>query len=89
MAVMLRKCRLSFDQRFLVYLLQQSVRQQDEMGRVSNRDADLQYTSYIEYQSLENSVKKYHVETLTELKDFWTAVRTLIPSHFPDSSNIL
>jgi len=76
MNLMLRKCRLAFDERFLVYLQQQSIRQLDQMGRVANNDSDMQYTSYIEYQSLENSVKKYHVDTLLELRDFWQAVRS-------------
>jgi len=76
MNLMLRKCRLAFDERFLVYLQQQSIRQLDQMGRVANNESDMQYTSYIEYQSLENSVKKYHVDTLLELRDFWQAVRS-------------
>jgi hypothetical protein len=63
---------LSISERCEIYHQQQSVIQ----NGTEEGDDQLNYAAYMEYQSLEKSVKESHIHILTELRDFWTAIRS-------------
>jgi hypothetical protein len=70
-------CRLNLAQRFQLYQFQQTDKQQthSKKGGMSSSDDEMNFISMVEYQSLENSVRKFHVLTLQELREFWQGVR--------------
>ena len=66
---------MTLNQRFQLYQFQQT----DKRSTKKNADGqqeeeEMNYISMVEYQSLENGVRKNHVQLLQELREFWYAL---------------
>lgn len=63
---------MSINQKFQLYQVQQTDKQNSKKKGLTGEDEDeMNFISMVEYQSLENGVRKYHVLALQELKEFW------------------
>jgi hypothetical protein len=69
---MLITSSMDLSERFRLYQFQQT-----DKGRkgASGSDDEMNFISMVEYQSLETNVRKYHVLSLQEIREFWQGVR--------------
>ena len=59
-----------------MYQFQQTDKQTTKKsGLDGDEDDEMNYISMVEYQSLENNARKYHVLALQEIREFWNGVR--------------
>ena len=71
-----RRCTLSLAQKFHLYQYQQTEKSSgSKKGGVGGSDDELNFVSMVEYQSLENNVRKSHVGALQEIREFWQGIR--------------
>jgi hypothetical protein len=67
---------MTINQKFQLYQFQQTDKRSAKKGGMGGDDDDeMNFISMVEYQSLENGVRKNHVQLLQELREFWTGVR--------------
>jgi hypothetical protein len=67
---------MTLNQKFQLYQFQQTDKRAVKGGMGGGEDGEeMNFISMVEYQSLENGVRKYHVLTLQELREFWQGVR--------------
>ena len=68
---------MTLNQKFQLYQFQQTDKRSAKKGGMGGGDDEdeMNFISMVEYQSLENGVRKNHVQLLQELREFWTGVR--------------
>ena len=73
--MILQKCKLRFEERFLLYQIQQNWLQRDQSHSLVDDHEHVPYLSYIEYESLRNQIFKYYTQYLHSFISFWEARR--------------
>ena len=68
---------MSLNQKFQLYQFQQTDKQSAKHKEFAGSGDEMNFVSMVEYQSLENNVRRLHVQTLQELRDFWQGVRNV------------
>lgn len=62
---------MTFNQKFQLYQFQQTDKEASIRKTKMEDEDEMNFVSMVEYQSLENGVRKNHVQTLQEIRDFW------------------
>ena len=64
---------MTLAQKFQMYQFQQNDKR--NVGVNGEDDDEMNYINLVEYQSLENSARKYHILALQEIREFWNGIR--------------